>query len=1231
MTSPPSDPVPSDPGARHPATASASSGAIPKKCSTCGTFYSSDLCPKCVVGFAGQPTAPTPPEVTPYGETVQLTPKTDRRQKTEPAIPDEALAAPSSARFGKFIRTLRLGAGGMGEVWKAWDSTLGRWVALKFLKGGDDDEVARFRREAQTAGRLHHPNIAAIYEVNQDQGRQYIAMQFVDGQNLHQFPRTDRALLVRLVADAARALHYAHEQGVIHRDLKPENLMVTLRGTEHHVYLMDFGLARAAEGASRISATGFLVGTPMYMSPEQARGEKVDLRSDVYSLGLTLYELLTDRKPFESESVYETLRRVQEIDPPAMRQIDRRIAEDLETVVMKAISKDPASRYATAQALADDLHATLRGEAIQGRRESLSRKLLRRVRRHPFVFATAAVLAIGLAVSGAIAVGASRDRKIIELTTRIEDGLRVPEWTEANLSLMERIIADLGALAPAQAAAWRARLPQALADSIRAADLARARQQLALLERLDSKEAARLRAELRQRESIWPGVFTLEAPFVAAAGVFGPGRVQAVGDLLRCSESGSVRTRTACEGNVQLKAEFDSAWKESARLGLMLNVTDQSGYQFVMNTADGPAAPSFGAVHDAKGSFRLQIRRGDLVLRDEEVNSESVPMGAPLRMMARRQGDQLSVQVNDLNLVEFRDPFALGVAQKGVFGIAWPAGVGVRRLLATHEKLAVKPSLLDVSDDLFLQGKFEEALDRYGEAAQSTSAAVVREEALYKQGLCNLQLNREEAAKKIFEGVAAGFLTAGKGAETRWYFLSDCQLLVLYFREKDGIDQATAILNKLTEYRYGFDQLALLMPPDVQRQVLLSSQTGSIGGNFHRRPEDHVARTEFSVRACELLEPPSHRGEWEYHHLMRAYMMVGRTVEALRTAEKSFRIFRYGGEVLDDYCWVRRLSGDVGEIRAALAAIDRGLAVDSLHLVERARIHLALQDPQSAVKDLDAFLATSRDYHSWSAACLLLGFVLERQGAPPEQVGEVWRRGLPKNWQAPKDAKAKDQADFSKLAVGMPMLHYWIMASLLGDMTDADAEQLLAGLTSFAGKDNPVFNKLMRPSMLRAAWRTPRAREVARHIAFRDVPFADIARWPLFVGWIRFVHEVCFNGAETLSPDQDELLWRMSEEIYTAYREGTLTDRYMLPFGAIVAGNPHAPGMGWREVATLLEKSPRLRGPLAYVFGQRYVKKGDPKTALMFFRAAASDADRDPSYPLLQRLARTEIDALAPK
>jgi tetratricopeptide (TPR) repeat protein/predicted Ser/Thr protein kinase len=1215
MTSASPDPVPGDP-----------SPSGPKRCTSCGTYFSSELCPRCVVGFAAQSSAGS--TVTPWQETVRVSPSNPSPgADSQPAVPEEALAAPVNAKFGKFIRTLRLGAGGMGEVWKAWDGTLHRWVALKFLKGGDDEEIARFRREAQMAGRLHHPNIAAIYEVNEDQGRQYIAMQFVDGQNLHQFRRDDRRLLVRLVVDAARALQYAHEQGVIHRDLKPENLMVTARGQEQHLFLMDFGLARAAEGASKISATGFLVGTPMYMSPEQARGEKVDVRSDVYSLGLTLYELLTDQKPFLSESVYETLRRVQETDPPAIRQVDRRIDADLETIVMKAISKDPASRYATAQSFADDLQSYLRGDAIEGRRESLSRKLARRLRRHPFAFATGAVLVVGLLTSGVILRSASRDRRFTELTAKIDGDLRAAEWTEAHLRSVEATIGELTPVAPAKAAEFRARLPKVVADAIRATDLARARAQLPVLERLDPAEAARMATELKQREARWPVVFRLEPPFADLGGVFDKKQVTVSGESVRCSVAGTVRTFKPCAGNVELKAEFE-AWREATQLGLVFNPGHPSGYEFLLTTGESPTPPSFAMVHDAKGSFRLQMRRATTLLREAILPSEQINPQAPLRLMARREGDLLKVQVNDLQIIEFNDPFALGTGPKGVFGVVWPAGVGIRRLVAVRQELPETPSLLEVGDDLFLQGKLEEALDRYAEAGQSPSAVAIRSEALYKQGLCNLQLNRAEEARRLFETVAAAFITAAPGADTRWSFMADCQLLLMCFREKDGIERGAAILDKLPEYHYSFDKLAQLMPSDVGRLILNTSQTQSLGSNYHRRPEEHVARTEFAVRASELLEPPAQRREYTYHSLMRAYMAVGRNVDALRIAEKSFRTFRYGGEVLDDYCWIRRLQG---ESRDALTALDRGLPADPLHFVERARILVSLKDYAAAAKDLDAFVAKPREYQSFVAACLIRGFVHEQLGAPPEKVEEAWRMGLIKNWKPLPGEKGMETYEHFRSPAGMSMLHNWILASMLGDMNDADAEQLLGGLMAFAGKDNPVFNKLMKPSMLRATWRTPRAREIARQIAYRSFGFGDIARFPLFVGWIAFVHEVCLNGSTPLTPEQDQLLWTMSEDIYAAYREGTLTDRYFLPFGAIVAGNPNAPGMGWREVAILLEKLPRLRGALAYIFGQRYVKKGDLKFALIFYKAALADAEREPAYLLLRKLAQVEVDALTPK
>jgi tetratricopeptide (TPR) repeat protein len=303
----------------------------------------------------------------------------------------------------------------MGEVWRAWDTKLNRWVALKFLKGGNDEEIARFQREAQAAGKLTHSNITAIYEVGEDQGKHYIAMQYVDGQTLRSFPRENQRTLAQLVRDAALGVQFAHEQGIIHRDIKPDNIMVTTRaksgGTgrfepgkitnEHHVYVMDFGLARMTEGVSELSVSGMIMGTPAYMSPEQARGERVDGRADVYSLGASLYELLTHCKPFDGANVYAILKKVQDNEPTGPRKLNPRIDKDLETITLKCLEKNRDRRYADAAELADDLSRWLNGEAIKAHPPSARYILQKYIARHKAVLipsAAAALLAIGIGV-----------------------------------------------------------------------------------------------------------------------------------------------------------------------------------------------------------------------------------------------------------------------------------------------------------------------------------------------------------------------------------------------------------------------------------------------------------------------------------------------------------------------------------------------------------------------------------------------------------------------------------------------------------------------------------------------------------------------------------------------------------------------------------------------------------------------------------------------------------------
>ncbi|HYE98500.1 MAG TPA: serine/threonine-protein kinase, partial [Planctomycetota bacterium] len=291
--------------------------------------------------------------------------------------PDVEGATRQGRRLGPFLLVQEVGRGGMGRVWRAWDEQVGRYVALKVLEGGDPDARERFVREAQIAGRLAHANIAAVYQAGEDDSRGWIAMQFVDGAAVDAVPLPIPTALER-VRDAARALAHAHDQGVVHRDVKPGNILVDKSG---RVFLTDFGLAKesASEGGAPMSITGAVLGTPQYMAPEQARGDRksVGPLSDVYSLGVTLYTLLAGRPPFQGTDVAALLVAVAQQAPPPLRRANPRISPELEDVVARAMEKRADRRWPSAAAFADALDRLLREKRYEGR-YGLARSLTRR-------------------------------------------------------------------------------------------------------------------------------------------------------------------------------------------------------------------------------------------------------------------------------------------------------------------------------------------------------------------------------------------------------------------------------------------------------------------------------------------------------------------------------------------------------------------------------------------------------------------------------------------------------------------------------------------------------------------------------------------------------------------------------------------------------------------------------------------------------------------------------------
>jgi serine/threonine protein kinase len=341
----------------------------------------------------------------------------DPKAAFRPGPLGEALTAVSQTRLGKYVLIRELGRGGMGCVFEAFDAELKRKVALKLMYAKphlEPSEVTpeeeRFLREAQlTAMVPKHPSIVAIYEAGILEGHRYLCMEYIEGVSMLDWCRQPEILLqqkIRLMREVALAVHHAHEHGVIHRDLKPQNVLVTTAG---HPYVTDFGLAKAVGPAKKVSltASGMTVGTPTYMSPEQAQGLRtIDCRTDVYSLGVMLYEILAGRPPFAGETAIEILMKAVKHNLPRPSSVLEAVREpaldaSIENVCLKAMARLPKERYATSKAFADDLGLWLEGKEVKARAPKPS-PFAEEKRSYRWIFAAVAALALGVVIPPAL-------------------------------------------------------------------------------------------------------------------------------------------------------------------------------------------------------------------------------------------------------------------------------------------------------------------------------------------------------------------------------------------------------------------------------------------------------------------------------------------------------------------------------------------------------------------------------------------------------------------------------------------------------------------------------------------------------------------------------------------------------------------------------------------------------------------------------------------------------------
>jgi WD40 repeat protein/tRNA A-37 threonylcarbamoyl transferase component Bud32 len=390
-----------------------------------------------------------------------LNPSPARR---EAEVPTESLAAEGVCPcVGDYDLLEQIGQGGMGVIYKARQRSLRRLVALKMIR---TDRLAsfadrvRFRTEAEAVASLDHPHIVPVYEVGIHEGQPFFSMKLLGGGNLAQhLPRftADLRAGAALLAAVARAVHYAHQRGLLHRDLKPGNILLDAQGGPH---VTDFGLAKrlgTTPGEVSLTQHGIIVGTPTYMAPEQAatRGG-VSTATDVYSLGAILYELLTGQPPFCAETPLDTLRQVLDREPASPRSLNRHVDRDLETVCVKCLQKEPQKRYASAEALADDLERWLRGEPIRVRPVSRRERVLKWARRRPHMAGLATLLMLTLlaGLAGVCWQWRRAEQESLKAADRTEAAQRTAyargislayaEWLAGNAGPANQVLADCG-------------------------------------------------------------------------------------------------------------------------------------------------------------------------------------------------------------------------------------------------------------------------------------------------------------------------------------------------------------------------------------------------------------------------------------------------------------------------------------------------------------------------------------------------------------------------------------------------------------------------------------------------------------------------------------------------------------------------------------------------------------------------------------------------------------------
>lgn len=1148
-----------------------------------------------------------------------------------------------------------IGRGGMGVVFKARQKSLNRIVAVKMILSGhlaSPEEIRRFRGEAQAAAALRHPNIVAIHEVREHAGHHYFAMDYVEGCSLQEriqrrpMPPDQAAACVEQIA---RAIDYAHGQGILHRDLKPANVLLDASGTP---LVTDFGLAKRMFDDLSLTATDQFLGTLCYAPPEQVTGKKeqVGPTADIYALGAILYELLTGRPPFKAATLPDTLDQMlhQPAAPP--RLLNGKVPKDLETICLKCLAKQPSDRYPAAKELADDLARYARGEPVKARRLGPWGKFWRWCKRKPGVAALLLMLlvaaaAVTLAVIQATQASQAEQRR--ELTTRFETNLDSVRFDEAYLEQMETLLQAWHQLAPQEAAARRERFYRQFAEAIRGgiyrerldeADAAALRRAIdALLARpgTPAKLGEALQQELAARLSRPESLFSLAAPFENLDSVFGAQhRVQHRGEHL-VIDSGDwpatkasmvVKTEHRCDGNVELLAVFDNGWQTKPRLGLILGSDGRDGivrgYEFVVRNASltaprGAAQPDWLAedmplkdttAELAREWYWLEIYFDGALLQRRRVERRHMPRGT-LTLRVSRRNYQLAFQVDQLPELPFQETFP--PTSLGVFAVNWPREQGLVSLEAKRVGAPPRASPLQRGDELFNQQAYQRALSFFEQQALISPDAAVRQEADYKRALCHRRLQQEGRAEEILQQLMR------EPGKQRWPFMAACEAWAMLL-EQGRMDEAETVY-ELVEARFSFAELAVNVPGPI-RQRILDTYAIHLNPLDVFRPNPNRIRDALRVQQLIRLFNPEVAEADEKFILMGVYRYDGDLESARQIAEELANWGQATDSPLLDlyaYAWCRLLRL-TGQPDRALELLNNRFADARFHhwqRLERARTLIALGDDAGAEADLRDLVhdpGVGGPGQSFIPASLALGGVLRRQHRV-EEAHEVWRRALAiiRRKQAPG---------------AYHMLCAHIIGSQLGDWTETDNRRFFnavlpgrsAGSLLTTLRDRLIDTPAALPAM-QDLWRLRVAQPWLERFVFDQVPMPHRIWVPFQLLGVSYLKHTAFGGA--VSAEQEHALWQLAQQIVQeTVKQGYDNPRLLAQISPYLSswliGLPASP--------LVVDQLPEeVRCGMGYVLAHRFLRRGNLDAAKQLLGYAAQLAGAESQ---LKSLAEQDLD-----